>query len=447
MTHRPLAVPTRNGQRRIRPAARLGGARPAVAPPAPATVPPVGGGKVHHADRWLVRRTLRRLGDPPLGVVLWNGEEIATSATPPEARLRIGDRGTLWKLLFDTDLEFGDAYSAGRLEVLGDLVAFLETLYRAQSLTAPAGFWRRLWARLSNGARFHTVARSRRNIYHHYDLSNDFYRLWLDEDMVYTCAYFPTPSATLAEAQVAKMDHVCRKLRLRPGQTVVEAGCGWGALARHMARRYGATVRAFNLSHQQIAYARERARAEGLERQVEFVEDDYRAITGTYDAFVSVGMLEHIGRQHYGRLGAVIRRCLKPTGLGLIHAIGRNRPSPTSPWLERRIFPGAYLPSLAEMMAVFEPSAFAVLDVENLRLHYAQTLRHWLRRFDQAADRVRTQFDERFVRAWRLYLASSLAAFTTGFMQLFQVVFAPGRNDDLPWTREHLYATMREPTL
>jgi cyclopropane-fatty-acyl-phospholipid synthase len=301
-----------------------------------------------------------------------------------------------------------------------------------------------------HGARANSLSGSRSNIHHHYDLSNDFYRLWLDEQMVYTCAYFPTPSTTLEQAQVAKMDHVCRKVRLRPGQLVIEAGCGWGALARHMARHYGVTVRAFNISHEQVVYARERARAEGLHHQVEFVEDDYRAITGTCDAFVSVGMLEHIGPEHYGELSGVIHRCLGPTSLGLIHSIGRNRPRPTNAWLEQRIFPGAYLPSLGEIMAVFEPSAFSVLDVENLRLHYAETLRHWLRRFDQVADRVAEQFSPQFVRTWRLYLASSMAAFTSGFMQLFQVVFAPCRNNDIPWTRVRLdpaeHGTVSGPT-
>jgi cyclopropane-fatty-acyl-phospholipid synthase len=441
MNRSPFAIPERNGKHTLQPVSRIAAMTPAPSLPEPASL--AGAGKVFALDRWLVRRALRQLGDPPFRVVLWNGEEITTSAEPPDARMHLGDRKTFLKLLLDPDLEFGDAYSDGRIEVHGDLVSFLETIFRAESPTAPPGFRKRLLARGLHRPRRNSLSGSRRNIHHHYDLSNDFYRLWLDDQMVYTCAYFPTPSATLEEAQLAKMDHVCRKLRLRPGQTVFEAGCGWGALARHMARHYGVTVRAFNISHEQIAYARERARAEGLSHQVEFIEDDYRAIKGSCDAFASVGMLEHVGSDHYGNLGHVIRRCLKPTGLGLIHTIGRNRPSPTNAWLEQRIFPGAYMPSLSEIMAVFEPSAFSVLDVENLRLHYALTLLHWLRRFDQAAERIAAQFDARLVRAWRLYLASSMAGFTTGFIQLFQIVFAPARNNDIPWTRDHLYAGHR----
>jgi cyclopropane-fatty-acyl-phospholipid synthase len=235
------------------------------------------------------------------------------------------------------------------------------------------------------------------------------------------------------------MDHVCRKLRLSAADSVVEAGCGWGTLALHMAGRYGAKVRAFNISREQLEFARRRARQQGLERRVEFVEDDYRNISGSYDAFVSVGMLEHVGREHYPSLGRVVRGALTMNGRGLIHSIGRNRPGTLHPWIERRIFPGAYAPSPAEMMQIFEPSSLSVLDVENLRLHYALTLRHWLERYEARTAEVRAMFDESFVRMWRLYLAGSIAAFETGTLQLFQVLVTTQSNNDLPLTREYMY--------
>jgi cyclopropane-fatty-acyl-phospholipid synthase len=254
--------------------------------------------------------------------------------------------------------------------------------------------------------------------------------------MVYTCAYFPTPSATLEDAQVAKMDLVCRKLQLRPGERVVEAGCGWGSLALFMARHYGVTVRAFNISSEQIAHARNRANEEGLSDRIEFVEDDYRNVHGTYDVFVSIGMLEHVGARDFPTLGRVIDRSLTEDGRGLLHFIGRNQASPLNSWIRKRIFPGAYVPTLREVFEhVLEPHGFSVLDVENLRLHYAQTLAHWRRRFDDNSRQVATMFDDRFVRAWRLYLTGSQAAFTTGWMQLFQVLFARGRSNAIPWTR------------
>ncbi len=390
-------------------------------------------------DRWLATRVLRAAGDPAVGMVLPDGREVATAEAPPVARLRFRDRRALARLVLDPELHFGDDYSSGRIDVQGDLLRFLEETYRAWYRAggfSSAGGRALAWLRRPRG---NTPEAARENIHHHYDLGNDFYRLWLDEQMVYTCAYYADPGATLEEAQTAKMDHVCRKLRLRAGERVAEAGCGWGALALHMAREYGARVRAFNVSREQVAWARDRAAAEGLAARVEFVEDDYRNIGGRFDAFVSVGMLEHVGRDHYGDLGGVVHRCLEPCGRGLLHFIGRNRPAPLHRWIERRIFPGGYPPTLRETMEVLEPYDFSVLDVENLRLHYARTLEHWLERFDRNAERVRAMFDERFVRAWRLYLAGSVASFATGSLQLFQVLFSRPQDNDLPWTRTHLY--------
>ncbi len=387
-------------------------------------------------------RLFRRLFpgfDAPLRLILWNGYEFLTAPGEPIAQVRFHDRRAFLRLIVNPDLAFGDLYAEGRIEVEGDLIPFLEAVYRMKPAPQWAWFVRQLLVGWKLRPSANSLRRSRHNISHHYDLGNDFYKLWLDEQMVYTCAYFPTPDATLEEAQAAKMDHVSRKVWLRPGETVVEAGCGWGSLARHMARHYGVQVTAFNISKEQIKYARARAKAEGLDGRVQYVEDDYRNVSGTFDAFVSVGMLEHVGAKNYRALGSVIRRCLKPTGRGLIHSIGRNSPAPTNPWLEKRIFPGSYMPSPGEMTKIFEPNGLSILDVENIRLHYAKTLEHWLRRFDGVADRVEKTFDARFVRAWRLYLAASLVGFTTGFNQLFQVVFAPETNNDIPWTRAGVY--------
>jgi cyclopropane-fatty-acyl-phospholipid synthase len=203
-----------------------------------------------------------------------------------------------------------------------------------------------------------------------------------------------------------------------------------------MARHYGVTVRAFNISSEQIAYARTRAHEEGLSNRIEFVEDDYRNVHGTYDVFVSIGMLEHVGARDFPALGRVIDRSLTEGGRGLLHFIGRNQESPLNSWIRKRIFPGAYAPTLREVLEhVLEPHGFSVLDVENLRLHYAQTLAHWRRRFDDNSRQVATMFDDTFVRAWRLYLTGSQASFTTGWLQLFQVAFARGGSNAIPWTR------------
>ena len=396
--------------------------------------------KVFSAEKLLLERMMESLGNPPLDLVLWDGQEIASPEKPALVRVLIRDRGALLKLIANPELGFGEMYTAERIEVQGNLVDCLEAIYRAFPRTEQGRIGQKLLAPFNAPLR-NTLPRARRNIHHHYDIGNDFYRLWLDRDMVYTCAYFPDPAMGLEQAQAAKLDYVCRKLRLEPGETVLETGCGWGALALYMARHYGATVKAYNISKEQIAYARERASAEGLDAQVQFIEDDYRNADGEFDAFVSVGMLEHVGVDQYQVLGALIDRCLKHTGRGLIHSIGRDRPSPMTPWIERNIFPGACPPSLSQMMQIFEPFGFSVLDVENLRLHYAKTLEHWLGRYEANAERVAQMFDPAFVRAWRLYLAGSLAAFRSGDMQLFQVSFTRSGQNRIPWTRQYLYSS------
>jgi cyclopropane-fatty-acyl-phospholipid synthase len=406
-------------------------------------------GVAHQAGRprsvagHLMRLILSALGDPAIQIILWDGETIATSPLPPVGRMTITDRLTLLKLFSHPMLRFGEAYSAGKITVDGDLTEFLVALYRAEQAARLRAASSRV-LRQPHPVRSHSLVESRENIHRHYDIGNDFYALWLGATMAYTCAYFPTREATLDQAQVAKMHHVSRKLRLKPGDQVIEAGCGWGAQALLMARDYGVKVTAFNISRQQIEYARARAKALGLEGQVEYVEDDYRNISSgrggrRFDAFVSIGMLEHVGVVNYPELGRLIRNCLKPSGIGLIHSIGRNRPLPLNPWIEKHIFPGAYTPSLAEMMGIFETADLSVLDVENLRLHYASTLRCWREAFEQSKERVASMFDATFVRMWRLYLAGSEAAFIAGDMQLFQVVCAPNTNNGIPWTRADLY--------
>ncbi|MEZ5294609.1 MAG: cyclopropane-fatty-acyl-phospholipid synthase family protein [Vicinamibacterales bacterium] len=398
----------------------------------------------HHAstastavDRWLVRQLYRQVAPAPIRFVLWDG--AWSGAAEPTATITIRDRTTLAGVSVHPDLYFGEGYMRGTLEVdaddLGDALTVLYEGLRAHR--APAARPARRWRRGSAPS----ARRSWANVHHHYDLGNDFYRRWLDDGMLYTCAYYDRPTQTLEEAQRAKMELVCRKLALRPGDRVVEAGCGWGALARYMAARHGVRVRAYNLSGEQVAYARERSTRDGLADRVEFVQDDYRTIEGTYDVFVSIGMLEHVGLDHYDTLGALMQRVLAPGGRGLLHFIGRSHAAPLNAWIRRRIFPGAYPPTLSEVSGrVLEPHGFTVTDVENLRPHYARTLAAWRERFEAAAGDIERRFDARFVRAWRLYLAGSEASFRAGSVELFQVAFA--RSDaPVPWSRAALHAT------
>jgi cyclopropane-fatty-acyl-phospholipid synthase len=385
-------------------------------------------------DRWLVRLLLSRLPGLPLEIELWDGEIIRVSDVPDATRVTLRTRSTLLGLLLSPALAFGDGYSRNENRVSGDLCRFCEMLDLAQRRT-PRWTDNQTWRWLSPNTR----SASKDQIHQHYDLGNDFYRLWLDETMVYTCACFREPTLNLASAQRAKVDHVARKLRLRPGDRVVEAGCGWGGMAMHLAREYGVTVAAYNISREQVTYARERARAEGLGDRVEFIEDDWRSIEGQFDGFLSIGMLELVGPENLRRLGEVISRCLKPSRLALLHTIGRNMAKPLNGWIEKRIFPGGCPPSLRQMMEIFELQDFSILDVENLRLHYARTLELWRENFESHAMEVERMFDANFVRMWRLYLNGSIASFRTGGLQLFQIVFAHGQNNALPWTRADLY--------
>jgi cyclopropane-fatty-acyl-phospholipid synthase len=385
-------------------------------------------------DRWLLNQIVTKLGpDTPVRLSLWDEPDVA----PRDGitRMRILDRKALWQLIVRPDLHFGDLYSAGRIEVRGDLLTLLLEAYRYTEKYSGIG------ETLARGREFAPdLSDSKRNIHHHYDLGNDFYKLWLDrEALQYTCAYFADPAMTIEQAQQAKMHHVCRKLKLKAGERVVEAGGGWGGFALFMAKNYGVRVRSFNISKEQIAHSRAWAKQVGLLAQVEFVEDDYRNLTGTYDAFVSIGMLEHVGKGNYKDLGALMSRALTPEGRGLVHSIGRDKPALMNAWIDKRIFPGAYPPTLREMMDMFEPNKLSVLDVENIRLHYAKTLEWWLQRYEENVEAVRAMFDETFVRAWRLYLVGSIAAFLAGRLQLFQVLFARSGSKTVPWTRAHVY--------
>jgi len=400
----------------------------------------------HAYERWLIAKLLRTAGSPPLRFQLWDDEFIEPEDTTAEFTIRLNDPKALLALLTNPNLAFGDLYSAGRLQVDGDLPDLMETLY--SSIHRAQKNWPKwleaLWR--NHNPRSTGLSEAKQNIHHHYDLGNDFYRLWLDDaEMQYTCAYYESPDITLEQAQLAKLEHVCRKLRLKPGMTVAEAGCGWGGLSRYMADNYGVKVRAYNISGEQLVYAREEARRRGLDHLIDYVEDDYRNIDGQYDAFVSVGMLEHVGKERFPAMSELIRRVLKPDGIALLHSIGRNRPMLMNAWIEKRIFPGAYPPSIAELMSICEAGEFSVLDVENLRLHYARTLTHWMERFQNHRDQVTAMYDEHFTRAWEMYLAGSIAAFRVGSLQLFQVVFTHGSNNSLPQTRRDLYKSTAVP--
>nr|WP_202401556.1 MULTISPECIES: cyclopropane-fatty-acyl-phospholipid synthase family protein [unclassified Saccharibacter] len=285
-----------------------------------------------------------------------------------------------------------------------------------------------------------SLKRSRKNVAHHYDLNGDLYRLFLDKDLQYSCAYFERNDMSLDEAQEAKKRHIAAKLRFdRPGLEVLDIGCGWGGMALTLAKDYGAKVLGITLSVEQLRVARERAKEAGLDDQVRFELLDYRTLHRTFDRIVSVGMFEHVGVAHYEAFFNNIRRCLKPDGVALIHSIGRmDGPGTTNPWIAKYIFPGGYSPALSEALAAVERTGLWVDDCEILRLHYAKTLAHWRQRFEAKRDKVRAMYDDRFVRMFELYLTASELAFRVQGHMNFQLQLTRSI-DALPLTRDYMY--------
>ncbi len=390
--------------------------------------------------------------EKPFKVIMPDGSDFVSSEGTPAFTIHFKTERAMNELLVRGSLGFGESYMAEEIDIDGDVqdIAHLGFEIFDNKLIRPsimeiikiaAGFY----------LRRNTLEGSRKNISAHYDLGNDFYSLWLDEEMQYTCAYFERPDDPLEQAQQQKMDLVCRKLNFQPGEEVVEAGCGWGHFAIFAARNYGVKMRSFNISREQIEHARQMARHYGLgPDRVEFVLDDYRIIENEpkkYDKFVSIGMLEHVGRENYGKLYDIIYKVTKPHGLALVHTIGKIAPQPTDPWLEKHIFPGGYMPSLAEIIAPLEKELrwLYVADVENLRYHYSLTLDHWSNRFEENVDAIRAKYGEAFVRKFRLYLRSAAAGFRWGGMVLFQILLSHGFNNEAPLTRHHFFAGVKSP--
>ena len=363
----------------------------------------------------------------------------------PRAGLLIRDRAAIRRLLLSPALAMGEGYMAGTLQPfdggiyeLLDLIGLNAALggYDGHPMLALRDAVRRMLRPL---AQWTSAGRARRNVAHHYDLNGRLYSLFLDRDRQYSCAYFPRGDETLEEAQIAKKRHIAAKLHLdRPGLRVLDIGCGWGGLALTLAREWGAEVTGITLSGEQLAEARARAAAEGLGGQVQFELHDYRAVTGQYDRIVSVGMFEHVGVPNYATFFATLRDRLAPDGLALLHTIGRgDTPGSTNPWIAKYIFPGGYIPALSEVMGAVERSGLVTTDVEVLRLHYAQTLRHWRRRFAANRDAIASLYDERFCRMFEFYLAGSETAFRHDRHVVFQVQLAREQTA-APLTRDYM---------
>ena len=392
---------------------------------------------------------LRRLIQRGRLTVRWpDGQHTTYAGADPEpsATLHITDARTVRRLILDPALAVGEAYMDGTfVPVDGTIYDVLDVLTanrEAHDGVAPHPL---MQARLMLDVvkrridQFNPADRARRNVAHHYDLSGRLYSLFLDRDRQYSCAYFPRGDETLEEAQAAKKRHIAAKLLLdRPDLEVLDIGCGWGGMALTLARDYGARVTGITLSTEQLTEARARAEAEGLSDRVSFELMDYRALNRPFDRIVSVGMFEHVGVTHFRAFFDTLRRCLKPDGVSLLHAIGRSDgPGATNPWIAKYIFPGGYSPALSEVLPVIERSRLIATDIEILRLHYAETLRHWRRRFCANRDAIAALYDERFCRMFEFYLSCSELAFRREGHMIFQIQLTRNQRA-APLTRDYI---------
>jgi len=356
--------------------------------------------------------------------------------------MRLHDRALHWKLVVRPYLFLPEAYMDGALTVEEGSLYDLLDLFAINTETADSiplfSLANRLALLLRRLHQRNPVARSQRNVAHHYDLSDQLYALFLDRDRQYSCAYFLSPDDDIDTAQINKLRHIASKLLLRPGHKVLDIGSGWGGLALYLATECGVDVTGLTLSAEQLKVAQHRAAAAGLADRVRFVLRDYRKETDRYDRVVSVGMFEHVGVNQYGAFFAKIKELLAPDGVALVHAIGRmDGPAATNPWVRKYIFPGGYSPALSEVLPVVERTQLWVTDLEILRLHYAETLRAWRVRFNEHRDRIRSLYDERFCRMWETYLIGSELAFRRQGHLVWQMQLAKSI-DTVPITRDYM---------
>jgi cyclopropane-fatty-acyl-phospholipid synthase len=361
----------------------------------------------------------------------------------PDVTIRLTDAKVARELFFNPELKTAEAYMDRRLVfenggAIIDLLTLFSINRRGLAAHPVQQALRKVWRALRGLHQYNPVGRAARNARDHYDYPEDFYALWLDKSLTYTCAYFTHPNESLEEAQLNKIRHVAAKLQLAPGMTVAELGCGWGALAIYLAQNCGVHVTAVNVSPEQITVARRRAQAAGVSDRVTFIEQDLRELNGQYDRVVTIGSMEHAGIGHYDEYLDNIRRLLLPGGFALVHAIGRrSQPGTTGPFIRKYIFPGGYVPALSEVFSATERTGLWVADCEVLRMHYYWTIYHWRKRFMAKRDAVVSMMGERFARMWEFYLCAVELGFLHGSNMVFQLLLSVQR-DDVPVTRDFI---------
>lgn len=371
-----------------------------------------------------------------------NGKTESYGEAEPQFTVKVNDYDILSLIGGDMLTSFGDAYMDGRVDFDGDLADLMSLAIKSGLLSVTQKAHGFAGSALRLAGKVRSLGHAKENIARHYDLGNHFFRLWLDESLTYSCAYFRNASDTIDEAQRQKIDHSLKKLRLQPDETLLDIGCGWGSLVVRAAEHYNVIATGVTLSEEQHTGANWAIEEHGLRDKANVRLLDYSALLEEgkqFDKIISIGMMEHVGKENLAGFVQTVGKLLKPGGLALLHLITNVEEGPINYWIEKNIFPGGYIPTLPETITHLAAKDFRIWDVENLAPHYRMTLDHWSERFEHVVPKVLEQFDERFVRMWRLYLRASSAAFREGAVEVHQILVSRGQPADLPLTRDDIY--------
>lgn len=390
----------------------------------------------------LLKSLFEQVSGGDFGVVYWDGEEVTYGSAPAKVKLIFKKAPSLGFNFADPVLSFGEAYMDEVFDIEGDLGEVIRIAELNKDFLTSYGKGSKPALALNAISAISSRWQQKENIRHHYDLGNDFFSLWLDETMSYSCAYFNSLEDSLQQAQMQKIHHILKKLSLQPGERLLDIGSGWGWLILTAAQTYGVNVLGITLSEEQFRATRERINAMGLADKADVMLINYQDLDESkhqFDKIVSVGMFEHVGRENLSKYMEKINRLLAPGGVSLLHTITGTKEKTTNTWLDKYIFPGGYVPSLRETIWFLPEHEFHLLHAESLRLHYAATLDRWYMNFDQHMNEIEQKFGKRFVRMWSLYLRGCAASFRTSGLNIHQLLFSKGLNNDFPLTLNHVY--------